>query len=243
MCTQGIDAGEFSRGLMAHAAQAVRHGIRTAMDVLGRAAEGVQKAELKGSATVCIVTVDLHTGTLTAANVGDSGFMVLRSGTGKGTGAELLYRSEQQEHEFGRPFQLGHHEAADSHTSAEEWSTTVREGDIIVAGSDGLFDNVEEITIFEQAIDVMQNKAKGKDLATVAKLISTSITELAFNTSLNKSVVTPYSRGASEAFDMVYSGGKKDDICVVVGVVGSSRDDTAAPTLKRPQHRRADRDY
>jgi hypothetical protein len=73
---------------------------------------------------VCIVTVDLHTGTLTAANVGDSGFMVVR-GAGRGT-PELLYRSEQQEHEFGRPFQLGHHEAADSPGAADQWSTTVQ---------------------------------------------------------------------------------------------------------------------
>jgi protein phosphatase PTC7 len=101
----------------------------------------------------------------------------------------------------------------------------LQEGDIIVAGSDGLFDNVEEMSILEQAIDVMQKQAKGKDLGAVAKLISMTITELAFNTSLNKKCVTPYSHGASEAFDMVYSGGKKDDICVVVGVVGSSRED------------------
>ena len=54
VAVQGIDAGEFSRGLMTHAAEAVRHGIRSAVDVLARAAEGVQKAQLKGSATVCI---------------------------------------------------------------------------------------------------------------------------------------------------------------------------------------------
>ena len=31
--------------------------------------------------------------------------------------------------------------------------------------------------------------------------------------------MTPYSVGATEAFDMVYSGGKKDDITVVVAIV------------------------
>lgn len=33
---------------------------------------------------------------------------------------------------------------------------------------------------------------------------------------MDKNGVTPYSLGATEAFDMVYNGGKPDDITVVV---------------------------
>jgi protein phosphatase PTC7 len=44
------------------------------------------------------------------------------------------------------------------------------------------------------------------------------ITHLAFEASIDSRRVTPYSQCASEAFDMVYSGGKPDDISVIVAV-------------------------
>ena len=40
--------------------------------------------------------------------------------------------------------------------------------------------------------------------------------KLAFDASMDKHRSTPYSKAASEAFDMVYSGGKPDDISVLV---------------------------
>ena len=41
----------------------------------------------------------------------------------------------------------------------------------------------------------------------------------AFEASVDRHSLTPYSRDATEYFDMVYSGGKKDDITVVVAVM------------------------
>ena len=53
-------------------------------------------------------------GKLSGANLGDSGFMVIREGNPlKGELRKVLHVSEAQEHEFGRPFQLGHHEAGE----------------------------------------------------------------------------------------------------------------------------------
>jgi len=45
------------------------------------------------------------------------------------------------------------------------------------------------------------------------------LARLAFEASVDRSRSTPYSRAATEAFDMVYSGGKPDDITVVVAVI------------------------
>ena len=42
------------------------------------------------------------------------------------------------------------------------------------------------------------------------------LTKLAYDNSIDKRKATPYSWAASEAFNMVYSGGKKDDITVLV---------------------------
>ncbi len=44
--------------------------------VLHRAEHQVAAAQLQGSATVCVVTINLVTGQLHSANLGDSGFLV-----------------------------------------------------------------------------------------------------------------------------------------------------------------------
>ena len=53
---------------------------------------------MQGSATVCILV--LEGARLHAANLGDSGFWVLR-------GRKVVHRSPQQQHAFNWPFQLG----------------------------------------------------------------------------------------------------------------------------------------
>lgn len=45
------------------------------------------------------------------------------------------------------------------------------------------------------------------------------LTQLAFDYSLDKHRETPYSLGATEAFDMIYSGGKADDITVLCAML------------------------
>ncbi len=42
------------------------------------------------------------------------------------------------------------------------------------------------------------------------------LAKLAYDSSRDRRKVTPYSEAASEAFNMVYSGGKPDDITVLV---------------------------
>ena len=82
-------------------------------------------------------------------------------------------------------------------------------GDVIVMGSDGLFDNVSDDTILNEVLS--QVKA-GKR----ASVIAQRLCAVAFNSSVDKDALTPYCVAATEAFDMVYSGGKKDDITVLV---------------------------
>lgn len=86
-------------------------------------------------------------------------------------------------------------------------------GDIVVLGSDGLFDNVsdgEVVTIAEQLL--RENCCTPSELARC-------LLHNAYHNSLDRTKVTPYSMAATEVFDMVYSGGKKDDISVVVAKV------------------------
>ncbi len=52
----------------------------------------------QGSSTACILA--LEGDTLHAANLGDSGFMVVRK-------SKVMYKSRSQQHQFNYPFQLG----------------------------------------------------------------------------------------------------------------------------------------
>jgi protein phosphatase PTC7 len=116
------------------------------------AARHVQSEGLLGSSTLCLLTINLQQGRLAAANLGDSGFMVLGPPLGQPGGPPAVrYRTVQLEHEFGRPYQLGHHAHASKPEDAELVSLALQPGDTIVMGSDGLFDNVAESAILAES--------------------------------------------------------------------------------------------
>merc|ERR1740136_620830 len=84
----------------------------------------------------------------------------------------------------------------------------LRAGDVIVVASDGLFDNLhgEEVTTLMNKMVHEQGKLDAFNRKLVLE---------AYEASLDPHKDTPYSRCASENFDMIYSGGKQDDICCI----------------------------
>ena len=145
----------------------------------------------------------------------------------------IAYRSPPQEHDFGRPFQLGHHEATDKPSDAMLSTFFLENDDVIVVGTDGLWDNVSE----KEILAVIENRIKSSSASTSSSSSSSSsslgsnqaflnkkevdacakeLTQKAFEHANDRSRTTPYSLAATEHFDMVYNGGKKDDITVLV---------------------------
>lgn len=97
---------------------------------------------LAGSSTACVLILNRENSTVYTANIGDSGFIVVRKG-------EIVHRSEEQQHYFNTPFQLslpppghGDNVLSDSPESADTLSFTVKDGDVILVATDGVFDNV-----------------------------------------------------------------------------------------------------
>ena len=184
----------------------------------------VQSEEL-GSSTCCALALDAETGVASCANLGDSGLLVGRRSGRHGSSPEIVFRSPEQEHEFGFPFQLGHLDTADSPDSAQHFTFVLEDNDVIVMGSDGLFDNLSDDEILHHVIDfieplVSKGKPRGESgVRTIASAASRSLATLAFSRSIDKRHTTPYSHAASEAFGMIFNGGKKDDITVLVGLV------------------------
>lgn len=206
---KGIDAGEFSRHLLQSCRKALEDGNSDALHILQLASSKVIEEQIQGSSTICLVLLDPSQGRLAAANLGDSGFILL--GRNGDTKLKVKYRSPQQEHSFGHPYQLGSHETADKAEDALLSISPVASGDIIVMGTDGLYDNVSDV----QICDVV-NELLIKQMS--ASKIAQELAFLAFNHSLDKKMETPYSAAATETFDMVYNGGKADDITVVCAI-------------------------
>jgi protein phosphatase PTC7 len=126
----------------------------------------------------------------------------------------IKYRTSPQEHEFGYPFQLGHHEVADKPQDCMLASIPVVRGDIVIMGTDGLWDNLFDREIANVALQHQRASSAPNPAALVRELASS-----AYLRSRDRSAFTPYSFAASEWFDMVYNGGKPDDISIVTAFI------------------------
>lgn len=100
----GIDAGAYSRCLMSTAKSEVERGVTDVLEILKAADDQAHREGIKGSSTACIVVMDRNVGMLRGATVGDSGFLVAGRAR-KGEELMVKYRSPQQEHSFGYPYQ------------------------------------------------------------------------------------------------------------------------------------------
>jgi len=166
-----------------------------------------------GSSTVCILTFDHMTGVLQTANLGDSGFLLVRN-------KEVIKRSQKQTHTFNTPKQLAYAPPtikciADHPSDASQLNIQCQPGDIIVTATDGLFDNINENMILNEIQKLPDaDEITKKDLDIAAK----SLANLARRKAKDKSFLSPFSLAAKSAgFD--YKGGKVDDITVIVSCV------------------------
>ncbi|KAL5988392.1 hypothetical protein ACLOJK_036156 [Asimina triloba] len=185
----GIDAGEFSRELMFHAVKAIREEPKGSIDLLRH----------------------IH-----ALNIGDSGFIVVRKGS-------VSFRSPMQQHFFNCPYQLASGPFSDPPTAAEvgcvnvhlcheqEMEFGLMTGDVIVAGTDGLFDNLFDDEVVEAVLQGNKDGLSSQEMAS-------RIANLAWERAHDNERVTPFAVAAQDA-GYGHFGGKIDDITVIVANV------------------------
>ncbi|KAI1320383.1 hypothetical protein EDD11_001185 [Mortierella claussenii] len=107
-----------------------------------QSARDAKKEGLIGSSTACLAI--LRDDELRIANLGDCGVSVIRRN-------EFIFRTEEQQHSFNYPFQLGTG-STDSPTDAQVFTVKVESGDIVVMGTDGIFDNLFDEDILEEVV-------------------------------------------------------------------------------------------
>ena len=198
--------------------------------------------QFDGASTLCLV----HIGELLeddgafqcrldAFNLGDSGFSVYRHLNDNQMDADygLIYKSPAQEQGFGIPYQLGSHPTAnrvdDGHSVTR---LLLKSLDIVVVGSDGLWDNLWDHEMAQIIGDSMASyhrqwnengNSKGLSFGNfvhrqiVGGGLTHKIMKEAYLSSIDRKKSTPWSVSMTDTVDMVYDGGKPDDItCVVV---------------------------
>lgn len=195
----GVDPALYARMLMAsgkYSADSTHAVNRDPVKIMYDAYE--HSTEIQGSATCCIVLLDGFC--LRTANLGDSGFMVIR-------GSDIVFRSKEQQHSFNFPYQLGTG-SADMPNHAVSVTVNIQPGDLVIVGTDGLWDNLYD----DEIVDLATQQTEPM---TIAQLIARQ----AHETAASKGVISPFAKAARENGYPLATGGKMDDISVVVARV------------------------
>ena len=144
--------------------------------------ESKQRRSLVGSSTACIILFHHDTSVLHTANLGDSGFAVIRDN-------HVIHKSQEQQHYFNSPFQMGilpppnptrnpinvnvnninnnnnnsdDDLINDSPDNASTSSIQLNEGDFIVVATDGLWDNLSEKQLLVEIANIKVSFLNGK---------------------------------------------------------------------------------
>jgi len=215
----GVDPGLFSNHLMRSCERLVQAGFfqsNTPSKLLEQGFREMQenKQQIVGSSTACLMMLCHSDLKLYTANIGDSGFLVVRCG-------EVVHRSQEQQHYFNTPFQLSlpptelqSEVLADRPDAADQYAFSVEDGDVILLATDGIFDNVPDRLLVEEMDKVQHCKDE-----LVLQQSANTIALMARRLSRDSQFLSPFSINALAAGIEAGPGGKPDDITVLLATV------------------------
>ena len=180
-----VDPQEYPRELMGYCALAAQEagpaGAEEPWKVLKRAWQSTEKL---GASTAIVVGL-AEDNVLRVVNLGDSGAAIVRRGT-------VVFRTDEQQHEFNCPLQLGP-ESPDTPADADVYDLPqIAAGDVLVLGTDGLWDNCysEEVGMV-----VLEHATPGRPPSHVAH----ELANLAASHSMDRDFESPFSVAAASA--------------------------------------------
>ena len=233
-----VDPGLFSREMLKRCFRAV--SVRAA-STDADAADGAlvdalrtataQPLALGGSSTLLVGQLDPSTGLLRMLNLGDSGAMLLRPSYRKFRSGKLLWprvvlRSHDQQHFFNCPYQASSEDLAQVPSRMDELLAVAREGDIVVAATDGvldnLFDSAIQLTIarcLPAMMGASEPQASQAALDDLAQALAREANAVGMRED-EEGLRTPF-QDAAAAEGYRFAGGKLDDVAIVCGLVRS----------------------
>lgn len=157
--------------------------------------------------------LDQHSPVLNSCNLGDSGYMILRENK-QTQNLDIVFETKEQQHAFNFPFQVGTN--GDSPESGEVFPHNVQHLDILVLGTDGLWDNLHR----HKVVNIINTRTRdrGLDIHKDVESLALQIAQEAESHSLRTRYISPFAESA-KAHGYQYFGGKPDDVTVIVGQV------------------------
>ena len=216
MVTKGIDAGKYAKQLIFNAESLNDHDHAMGTDQM--LVQAIEEDHQQGSSTAVVAKLQ-EDGKLQTTNLGDSGYMIFRPNDNSLT---QVFKSQEQQHYWNCPFQVGSDSKKDEDLA---YSTThqLREDDILVMGSDGLFDNEYDEEIKDcLLVNLVQKKIEAPQAA------SDCIAKQAEVHGKDRWFFSPFSYHDCQAHENLSQidaqmkrtrcalGGKQDDISVIV---------------------------
>ncbi|GAB4813840.1 hypothetical protein N2152v2_000886 [Parachlorella kessleri] len=185
------------------------------------------RAHAPGSCTVCLATLQAGA-MLKLVSLGDCSAAVIRRGAG------IVFKAETQEHQFNMPFQMASLKflpGSDHPDQARQYEVAVQDGDVVVLGSDGLFDNLWEddlVALVQARLEDLTAAPDAAALQAAAQQLAEQLALQAHSLAQDPTYVSPFAverhERATSPFVRALSkpaGGKLDDVTVVVGVVSA----------------------
>lgn len=155
-----------------------------------------------GASTAVVASMSKE-GELQILNVGDSSCFVLRNNA-------IVAKTKEIVHYFDCPYQLSE-DSPDRPRDGTKSRVRCQAGDIIVMGSDGVFDNLSDENLLEQVTKFGSQRAA---------ILARKVVEASRRISLDDQADTPYAKMAKRNGDEEYAdgvGGKVDDVsCIIV---------------------------
>ncbi|KAJ3223610.1 hypothetical protein HDU78_011243, partial [Chytriomyces hyalinus] len=164
---KGSNAALFSSRLMHHCASQLEHfddilndydindyygldPVKVMQVACERTLEDAGQGPNRAVGSTTALVAFLRDDELRLASLGDTSLIVLRNGN-------MIFRTEEQQHSFNFPYQLGSDSKDTPEKDAGSWAVKVREGDVVLIGSDGIFDNLFD----EDILDIVNSVVMG----------------------------------------------------------------------------------
>lgn len=141
---------------------------------------------------------------------------------------------EQQIHYFNCPFQVAAEEFYEAAGEADDLQTTARHGDILVAASDGVLDNLFEAHVQSIVAQGLVSGLLSADALTAQRAADECAQKIATEAQTvglredDESIRTPFQVAAAQE-GYKFAGGKLDDVAVVVGIVRNNEGERPPP--------------
>ena len=223
--TYGIDPSIYSSTLCDQVSKRVNF-IRNENELKNIVVNVIREMDAKpivGGATFCSLYIDNENKKLYSCSLGDTLFALFRYDEDSQS-YHIAYKAKEQYHSFNTPYQCGY--GGDDPSFSSTTTLDIKPNDIIITGTDGLWDNISENVMVE-----IINSYSREDIVD-------RVAAIAKENSMNDMVDSPFAVRAREN-GMMYMGGKPDDITVVVTVIRGEEEDEERRSINSTNSKRS----